>query len=73
MGRVYVYARLFLAAGSSHEKAQVFDDAVDWLERKAETTIEEGLKSRIFAIFCTREGEDFLRWVTGHDGENVQP
>ena len=73
MGRFYLYARLFLTAKDNGEKAQVFDDAVDWLENKAETTIENGLKSRVFAILCTREGEDFLRWVTGHDGENVQP
>jgi hypothetical protein len=72
MGPLHVYARLFLEAEDSGEKAQVFADAVDWLEVKAETTIENGLKTRIFAILCTREGEDFLRWVTGHDGENVQ-
>lgn len=63
----YVFARLFLVAQGDREKAEVFDKAVEWLESKSETTIENGLKSRIFAILCSPEGEDFLRWVIGHD------
>ena len=63
----YVFARLFLVAQHGPEKAEVFDRAVEWLESKSETTIESGLKSRIFAILCSPEGEDFLRWVIGHD------
>jgi len=70
MGQLHVYARLFLAAGDDRARAQVFAEAVEWLEHTAETTIEKGLKTRIFAILCTREGEDFLRWVTANDAEN---
>ena len=70
MAQFHAYARLFLVAGSDQEKAQVFDQAVEWIEGSAGTTIEKGLKSRVFAILCTREGEDFLRWVSGHDAEN---
>jgi hypothetical protein len=71
MGQFHVYARLFLAASDDRERSQVFDEAVEWLEHTAETTIEKGLKTRVFAILCTREGADFLRWVTGNDGEDV--
>lgn len=71
MGQFHVYARLFLAASSDHEKAQVFDEVVEWLESKSGATIESGLKSRIFAILCTREGADFLRWVTANDGSDL--
>ena len=48
----------------------MFAEAVEWLEHTAETTIEKGLKTRVFAIFCTQEGADFLRWVTANDAEN---
>jgi hypothetical protein len=71
MAQFHVYAILFLAATSEQEKAQVFGEAVEWIEGAAGTTIEKGLKGRIFAILCTREGEDFLRWVSGHDTEDV--
>ena len=67
MGQFHVYATLFLDTTSVDEKAQVFDSAVEWLESKSETTIENGLKSRVFAILCSPQGEDFLRWVIGHD------
>jgi hypothetical protein len=70
MGQIHVYARLFLAACDDRARAQVFDEAMEWLENTAETTIEKGLKTRIFAILCTKEGADFLRWVTGNDAEN---
>lgn len=70
MGQFHVYARLFLAAGDDRARAQVFAEAVEWLEHTTETTIEKGLKTRVFAILCTREGADFLRWVTGNDAEN---
>lgn len=70
MGQFYVYARLFLAAADDRARAQVFAEAVEWLEHTAETTIEKGLKTRIFAILCTREGAEFLRWVTGNEAEN---
>jgi len=70
MGQFHVYAKLFLAAGDDRERSQVFAEAVEWLEHTAETKLESGLKTRVFAILCTREGADFLRWVTGHDGEN---
>lgn len=71
MAQFHAYAKLFLVAASDQEKAQVFSEAVEWIEGAAGTTIEKGLKSRVFAILCTREGEDFLRWVSGHDAENV--
>lgn len=71
MGHLYVYARLFLDAKDNGERAEVFADAVEWLERESETTLEIGLKSRVFAILCTQEGVNFLRWVTGNDGENI--
>jgi hypothetical protein len=67
MGQFYVYARLFLDANGVLEKSEVFDKTVEWLESKSETKIENGLKSRVFAILCSPEGEDFLRWVIGHD------
>jgi hypothetical protein len=63
----YVYARLFLVAQGELEKAEVFNKAVEWVESRSETQIESGLKSRIFAILCSPEGESFLRWVIGHD------
>lgn len=71
MGQIHVYARLFLSASDDAERMQVFSDAVEWLEAQADTTIEKGLKSRVFAMFCTREGADFLRWVIGHEGEDT--
>lgn len=67
MGRIYVYARLFLAAADDGERHRVFVDAVEWLEHASQATLEKGLKTRIFAILCTREGAEFLRWMTGHD------
>jgi hypothetical protein len=73
MGQFHVYARLFLDAKDDGERAQVFADVCEWLEAKSETTIEIGLKTRIFAILCTREGADFLRWVTGNDPQNDKP
>jgi hypothetical protein len=63
----YVFARLFLVAQGDREKAEVFDKAVEWLESKSETTIDSGAQRRIYAILCSPEGEDFLRWVIGHD------
>jgi len=63
----YVFARLFLVAQGDREKADVFDKAVEWVESRSETQIESGLKSRVFAILCSPEGESFLRWVIGHD------
>ena len=69
MGQFYVFVRLFLDAKSVPEKAEVFDRTVEWLESKSETTIEIGMKRRVFAIFCSPEGEDFLRWVIGHDSD----
>jgi hypothetical protein len=69
MGQFYVYARLFLDANGVTEKSEVFDRTIEWLESKSETKIESGLKSRVFAILCSPEGEDFLRWVIGHDSD----
>ena len=70
MGQIHVFARLFLAAGDDRARSQVFNEAVEWLEHTAETTIEKGLKTRIFAILCTKEGADFLRWATANEASN---
>jgi hypothetical protein len=67
MGPLYVYARLFLAATNRREKAEVFSQAVEWLENKAETTFSDGLKDRLLSILLSPEGESFLRWATNAD------
>jgi hypothetical protein len=70
MAQIHVFARLFLAAGDDRARAQVFAEALEWIEHTAETTIEKGLKTRVFAILCTKEGADFLRWVTANEASN---
>lgn len=67
MGPLYVYARLFLAATDRREKEEIFSNAVEWLENKAETTLSDGLKDCLLSILLSPEGERFLVWAT--DGE----
>jgi len=68
MRPLHVYARLFLAAQSRPERAEVFSQAVEWLENASDTTLSDGLKGRLFAVLCSPEGEQFLLWATGNDG-----